>query len=406
MKAKLSKAFCFFFSKKKTSSFFEKKEAKKLLSIFGLWLAMSGAAYGETRSVDASIWAITGDNILVRVIEPDSVWRQLPSDNGGPITIDDLGQYILGHYGARSAGGDCAAVDLGFDLGKVTPMTYIPGERRYEMILHCPSADNITLINRAVFAEIPGHTNQALISRNNAPGVRQVFSTDREEIPATAPPISAASQIGVGWHHFWFDIDNVLFVLGFFALCGLGRRLRYAFAGLVAGRVVCLLAVASNRIEPVVAHGEWLAGFLLLLIAAELIGKRTSRAPLAFAALMALLAALAWKIGGPVALPLAGGLLGAGYLRLRRLLPAMEYLWVVPAALFGMADGLDYWPDLALLGRPATGTLALFNLGALVGAAVLWLVCGGVNKIRFAPRAEWAAIALAGFGGFMVLSRL
>jgi len=385
---------------------FLKKRSKKLLSVFGLWLTFFGAAHAETRSVDASIWAVTGNSILVRVVEPDLVWQQLPGENGGPLTIDELGQYILAHYGARSSGGDCASVDLGFDLGHITPMTYIPGERRYEIILYCPSAQGITLIDHALFAEVPAHNNQALVTLNNGPGVRQVFSTGQQEIPVPVPPVSIAQNLGVGWHHFWFDMDNVLFVLGIFALCGLERRLGYGVVGLVFGRILALILAASGLVEPILKNAEWLAAFLLLLLAAELAGKRAARAPIALGLLMALLAAVAWKRGWPVALPVAGGLLGAGYLRLRRLAPVAEYLWALPAALFGVADGLDYWPDLALLGKPSLGTLILFNVGTVIGMLTLWLLCSAANKIRFAPRAEWAAIALAGFGGFLVLTRL
>ena len=80
--------------------------------------------------------------------------------------------------------------------------------------------------------------------------------------------------------------------------------------------------------------------------------------------------------------------------------------WLLPAALFGLAEGLVYWPDLALLGRPALGPLALFDAGTLLGGAALWVVCSATNRLRFAPRAGWAAVALAGLGSFLVLARL
>jgi hypothetical protein len=51
-------------------------------------------------------------------------------------------------------------------------------------------------------------------------------------------------------------------------------------------------------------------------------------------------------------------------------------------------------------------TLIWFNLGTLLAVAALWMACSAAGKIRFAPRAGWAAVALAGVGGFLVLTRL
>ena len=358
-------------------------------------------ALGETRSVDASVWAVSGNTILLRVIEPD------PEE--APMTSDEWGQYILSHYGARANGGNCDPVDLGFDIGKITPMTYTQGERRYEMILHCPAAKGITLIDHAQFAEVPNHTSQALITIDNGPAVRQVFSASHQEILLPAAPVAAIDDIGAGFGHFWHSPDRILLVLGLLALCGLGRSLLFAAAGAVLGCGAALSLAALDIVQPILAHGEWMIAFVLVLLAAELAGRNTARPPLLFAAVMALLSLLAWARGWPIMLPLAGGLLGAGYLRLRNLEPAAAWLWAIPAGLFGLADGLSYWPDLALLGKPAAGTLALFDFGALLAAILLWALVRGAAMIPIIRRGPFPAItgaALAGLGIFLLLTRL
>jgi len=392
-------------TQQKRPSFLEKR-SQKVLAALGLVLALVRPAIAETRSVDASFWAVAGNNILLRVIEPDREWARLPGTNGAPITVDELGQYVLTHFGARSAGGDCPAIDLGFDIGRITPMTYTAGERRYEMMLRCPSSQNIVLIDHALFTESADHNDEAQVSINNQPSVRQVFTAAHQQIALPAPPVAAGYDFAAGFRHFWLEPDHLLLVLGIFALCGLGRPLIYAGLGGLAGFALSLLLAASGLLEPALAHGEWMIGFLLALLAAELAGRHSARVPAVFAIAMLGVSLLAAARGLPVVLPVTGALLGTGYLRLRRLMPDAVYLWAIPAAVFGLAEGLTYWPDLALLGRPGSTPLALFDAGAAAGCLGLWLICRAATRIRFAQRSSWAAVALAGVGCFLVVTRL
>ncbi len=391
--------------KKEESSFFGKKEAKKLLAILLLCAGLFLPLHAETRSIDGSAWAINGADILLRVIVPDQIWQELPGENGGAISTNALGQYILTHYGASSAKGACPAIDLGYDLGKITPMALTAGQRRYELMLRCPSASGITLIDSAFFTEIPGHRGIASITIDNGPAARQEFSSTRRQIALPTLSLAASHEIGEGFSHFWHSIDLALLTLGLAALCGFKRDLFWPLAGFAGGVALSLALTALQITDPV--DGSWVAAYLLLVLGGEIAARHDPRAVYFFAILSLLVASAAILRHQPWPEAAALALLGTGYLRWRVLRPNLAALWMIPAALLGIAEGLEDWPDLSFFGRPPLLPLGSFAAGTLLAASLLialcWLARRGLPLSRWSPL---LAAALAGAGSYLVLVRL
>ncbi len=90
---------------------------KRLALIALCWLtASAGCAVAQERSVSYSTWIASGDMVTLRYLLPVTVAQRLMGVEVAVLTTDKLGTYLLQHETVGSAGGECAAIDQGFDL--------------------------------------------------------------------------------------------------------------------------------------------------------------------------------------------------------------------------------------------------------------------------------------------------
>ena len=398
-----------------------------LLAALCLLLASAAAAAplpaGST-NVSYSVWTISGSSVLVRFLLPAPVARSLSGADAPLLTTRKLGDYLLQHLAVQAGGRDCAAVDQGYDLGKVDPLAVGADLYGFEILFRCHRMTGLVLHNHAVFARVPGHTDFARVERSGHSS-EQLFTAGREELTVpdgiAMPAAGIGSYMRLGALHLAVGLDRLCFLLGSLLLIRRKQDAAFAFAALLGGYLISLVVSAPGSIVPRASLLEACIGLMVALLAA-LITLRELRHPrvsaLGCPALLALLAlATAFTHAQLAALVLFGGAVFAGsLLRASDGFPARA--WLVPVALVGFLDGFVLPAALAPLPLSAGSQLwmtAGFDAGAAVVAAVVMGAPLGIfvlarQRIKSTtPRAllnELAAACLGGLGTFWLVSRL
>ena len=127
------------------------------------WVGNGGPADGSIgdRSVSYSSWGLSGDTFIVRYLLPISDAERVAGTNIEVLVQQRLGVYLLAHLAVRAGSQDCPAIDQGYDIGKVDPLTVAAGLYGFEIFFRCPTgaAGNVVLENRALFDRIPWPTD-------------------------------------------------------------------------------------------------------------------------------------------------------------------------------------------------------------------------------------------------------
>jgi hypothetical protein len=399
----------------------------KRLALIALCLlgASAGCAVAQQRSVSYSTWIIAGNMVTLRYLLPVSVAQRLMGVEVPVLTTQKLEEYLLQHQTVGSAGGDCPAIDQGFDLGRVDPLAVGPDLYGFEIFYRCKDPRHLLLRNTALFAAAPAHVDFARIQMNGQ-SVAQLFTAQHQELalPETqaVAPTSFAQYLRLGLTHILTSADRWIFLLG--ALLLVRRRLDvgYLIAALASGYLLSVLVASTGWVMPRLPRMEAFLGLLVALLGATLMQREllshpgTSMRWPAGLLVLVLLVALVRAPSAAVAL-LGGAVLAAGFLSLSRWLDGRQILWPCLVAMFTFLDGFALPAVLGpaqLPQRTQTRMLIGFDLGAtLIAVLLIGLVIGGGWLVRArratAPRAlvnDVCAACLCGLGSFWLLTRL
>jgi hypothetical protein len=399
---------------------------KRLALLALCWLAASaGSAVAQQRSVSYSTWIVSGNMVTLRYLLPVSVAQRLMGVEVSVLTANKLGDYLLQHQTVGSAGGECPAIDQGFDLGRVDPLAVGPDLYGFEIFYRCKDPRQLLLRNTALFAVTPGHIDFARIEMNGQT-VARLFTVEHQQLALpddhTLSPTSFAQYLGLGLKHVLTSADRWILLLG--ALLLVRRRLdvAYLIAAVVGGYVLSVLVVSSGWVMPRMSRMEAFMGLLVALLGATLMQRELHDQPGAlrrWPALLLLLVLLVGLLRAPaaaVALLGAAGLV-AGFLGWSPRFAGQQMLWPCVVGMFTFLDGFALPAVLGpaqLPQRTQTRMLLGFDLGAtLIALLLIGLVLGAWLLFRArrldAPRAlanEVCAASLCGFGTFWLLTRL
>jgi hypothetical protein len=343
-----------------------------------LLLLAACTSHGQSAgSVSHSVWRISENEVILQVSFPKAQGASLKGELH-PLSIENLGKYVLDRVSVTSGADTCPAVDQGYDIGEVDPLAL--GETLYgfEIIFSCPDGNGagteLTLRNGLFFAERSAHTDFAFIVKDGVT-VSDIFTASRQFLSVPKSGALAGAGRGrfarLGLSHLWRSADQWLALGGFFLILR-GRNWLAAALACLSGYLLAAAAVTEGRLIP---YGD-AAGVGMGLVVAGLAMVLVSRAvndSKAFSPVLAL------------------------------------------ALFYGVVDGLTLPTDfvrLQIWGDLSAMDLLAYAAGALLSAMLFMaLLAGGRRLLRkkwsvTAFAEDFASAALAGFGVFWIVSRL
>ncbi len=399
----------------------------KRLALIGLWLlaAGTGCALAQERSVSYSTWIVSGNMVTLRFLLPVTEAQRLMGVDVPVLTTNKLEDYLLQHQTVQSAGGDCPAIDQGFDLGRVDPLAVGPDLYGFEIFYRCTDPRQIVLHNTALFGRVPDHINFARI-QTRGQSVEQLFTARHLELALpddrALPATGFGTYVRLGLLQFLISADRWIFLLGALLLVRRRQDVGYLILALATGYALSLLVAYTGWVLPRMPRVDAFMGLLLALLAAlitqgELLsGRGVSMRWPAMLLFIVLLVALVRAPSAAYAL-LGGAALCAGLLTLSREHAGPPILWPGLVALFAFMDGFVLPAVLgpAQLSPGAQVRMLLgFDLGAvLIAVLLIGLAIGAwrlFQSLRLAvPRTlvnDVCSASLYGFGAFWLLTRL
>lgn len=399
---------------------------KRLAWITLCWLAVAaGPALAQDRGVSYSTWIVADKMVTLRFVLPVTEAQRLTGAEVPLLTISKLEDYLLAHLAVHSAGGDCPAIDQGFDLGRVDPLVVGAGFYGFEIFYRCSDPRQLVLRNSALFERAPGHINFATIQRHTQ-SVAQLFTADHRELtlpddkPLPAAGFGAYLRLGIA--HVLHNADRWCFVLGLLLLVSRRRDLGYLVLALAGGYLLALLLAMAGWVLPRLSPLESFIGFLVALLGAVITRRElrsVSAGIMSGPAIVLLLLLVIALLRSPAALfaLLGGAAIAMGFLGLSQESDGRPLIWPALGTLFGFLDGFvlpAVLPPAQLPQAQQLQLLAGFDLGAvllevlLIGLAVgSWLLLRS-RRITL-PQAllqDVCAAGLSGLGAFWLLSRL
>lgn len=389
-----------------------------------------GSAGGSIGSASYSTWSLEGDTVIARFMLPRADAQRVAGTDIDVLVQQRIGDYLLAHLAVRARAEDCQAIDQGYDIGRVDPLTEASGLYGFEIFFRCAQPSGVVLEDRALFDRLPGQVNFARVQVNGSRFSEQLFTSARRTLalPHAGAPRAAGlgRYLALGAAHIVRRWDRLCFLLGALLLA---RRMRHVLriaTGLAAGYALSLPAALSAALAPRGRLLEAGMGFLVALLALQMIAqplRRRRGAALGAAGALLWLAAVAllghaiW----PVML-LAGAALFAGsYLAAQEGLEQRGFGWLLLPAVFGFLDGFALpaaLGPLQLSGAAMLAAVAGFDVGALLAAVAVLAVFGALlagasvwqrtraSALALALAGDVAAAGLGGLGVFWMLSRL
>jgi hypothetical protein len=407
-------------------------------------LANPGADLG---SASYSTWSVEGGRITVRFLLPLADAQRVAGTDLEVLVQQRVGEYLLAHLAVRAGATPCEAIDQGYDLGRVDPLTVAAGLYGFEIFFQCappvaPSSDQpaapvepaspagLVLEDHALFDRLPGQVNFVRVQVADGAFQAQLFTAAHQQLvlpAAGAPPAAGwARYAALGFVHMLSRWDRLCFLLGAVLLTRRLRDLQALGLSLAAGYALALAATLPGDLVPRGGLLGAAVGLLVALVAGQHIVQQLARPRvgiLAATGVLLCLAALSWLAHAtwPVLLLAGAALFAGGVLAVRASL-ARRGLEAAPlTALFGFLDGFVLPEALGpqQLRAPALLPMTMgYDFGALLAAlgvmAVLMLARAAISHRgqELRSHAPWAlaqdaaTATLAGLGVFWMLSRL
>ncbi|MGH8142045.1 MAG: HupE/UreJ family protein [Steroidobacteraceae bacterium] len=400
----------------------------KLLALLALCAlaAVARPAAAQSRSVSYSNWSLSGNMVIVRFRMPVSDAQRLVGTDIAVQTQAKVGDYLLDHLGVRDATGGCPAVDQGFDLGKVDPLSEQAGMYGFEIFFQCVNPTQLVLQDTALFDRLPGDVNFARVQINGHLS-QHLFTAGHEQVRVSlGAPLRSAGvgrYVDLGISHILGGLDRLCFLLGSLLLLRRPQQVRHLIAGLALGYTLSLVIALGGWITPRMTLLGAFIGFMVAFLGAQLLTRQTGRPRIlalgSAGLLLWLAAAVLLAHGNLTVVLLAGAALFAGcYLVVSDRLEQHALGCLLVPAVFGFLDGFVL--PAAVLPQRLSGHTLLpmllgFDIGAVLIDAVLLLAAMGAGWLLLRRRPlptiralanDIATAALGGLGIFWMLSRL
>ena len=399
----------------------------KRLALLALCLlaASTGCAGAQQRSVSYSTWIVSGNTVTLRYLLPVSVAQRLMGVEVPVLTTARLEDYLLRHQSVGSAGGECPAIDQGFDLGRVDPLAVGSDLYGFEIFYRCTDPRHLLLRNTALFDAAPDHIDFARIQMDGR-SIAQLFTAQRQELllpdAGAVSPAAFASYLHLGLGHVLSSADRWIFLFGALLLVRRRQDAACLAAAIVSGYLLSVLVVSTGWVLPRMPRMEAFMGLLVVLLGALIMQRELRSDPgirmrwPASLLLLVLLVALLRVPAAALAL-LGGAALATGFLGVSRSSAGQQMLWPGLVVMFTFLDGFALPAVLGPAQLPQPTQLRMltgFDLGAtLIAVLMIALVIGAWRLLRAlrvtAPSAivnDVCAACLCGFGSFWLLTRL
>lgn len=396
----------------------------RLAAFLASLLLTAPLARAAASDVSASIWRISGDNIVLDYTFPKELGARLATPGRGLASIEMMGRYVLSRVSAQRQGQPCEALDQGYDLGRIDARYAGPGVYSFEILFRCSGKPGLLVLNNNSFFDLsPDQIGLASIHVLDLPPVSRVMTTGNTAVNiqlGQAPePSWLAAYVSLGLKHTLGTTACACAAFGLLLLIRNRKELVTAVCGLLAGYLIAAWAAGAGGWIYLPPAGQAFGGFTVMFIGA-LLTARASGCPAAAALGLAIVvgaaAATVAVLGyGSAALCLMGaGIFGALSVPLYREETFVPWLLLVLAMLVALADGLSLPAKFAPLHRvisPAMAALLSYNMGALLGALTIFAAAAGARlllqpfgRFRRVPLyLDLLTAALAGVGAFSML---
>lgn len=367
----------------------------------------------ETQEVAATV-AVT------YVIQASELAQHLPDIAYSPELHKRLGEEITTGYQVQDNAGACRVSGVDFRQSAATV--------EIGFVATCPTGDNITIRNDALFDRLPNHLHIAqarIVNAGQSALAEKLFTGSDRTWQLTEErglALTLRRYLVLGIEHIATGYDHLAFLLAIMLLSPRVITLVLMITGFTIGHSITLALAVLGYASATTAAVEALIGFTIALVAAEVVARRHGLGHwlIGVTAAGLVLLALASHLtdamqGGPNTLTLAGiAIFSVCYLLLSREAASVNLVHPALTLLFGMIHGFGFAGLLLEIGLPQqqlVPALIGFNVGVEIGQLLaLGLVFGSVFLMRRHVRmplftADAVASSLCGLGLFWFVAR-
>ncbi|HEY8517633.1 MAG TPA: HupE/UreJ family protein [Candidatus Binatia bacterium] len=377
-------------------------------------------ADAHNRSISYSSWELddAGARVRARLTALDLSLLRLEGD------ADAAARYVAEHLVLERDGAPCAP------SGPPRTLPASEGWRVFEWRVDCPSGGR-TMRTGLLLDVAPSHLHFARVRGADGAVAERVLTFQEPEWTLDASSraesdggegTSLAGYVLLGIEHIVSGWDHLAFVAALLLLARTLREVATLVTAFTLAHSVTLALAVLGLVQPDAAAIESLIGFSIALVAAEnawLLAGRDRVIPLLVAAILVVMAALAWLgVGALPPLALIGlAVFARCHFALLDVAAHPEALRAVVAFAFGLVHGFGFAGILAEMELPQDRlALALlgFNVGVEIGqlavVAVVWPLLRWIARRDAAGRAErtvaeLGSAAICGVGVFWFLTR-
>ena len=258
------------------------------------WIDAAGAAANpgaELGSASYSIWSIERDRVTARFLLPLADAQRIAGSALQVLVQQRVGQYLLDHLSVRAGPRRCEAIDQGYDIGRVDPLTVAPGLFGFEIFFQCAAPglapagtaldmSHLHIEDHALFDRLAGQVNFARVqSAGAASGSAfhtELFTPSHQAMSlamATTSP-DWGRYLALGFRHLLGHWDHLCLLLAVVLLAA-GQRDRWLLgASLASGYACALLLTAGFGLVPRPGLLGSAMGALIALAAGQLVVRQ------------------------------------------------------------------------------------------------------------------------------------
>ncbi len=382
-----------------------------------LLVSFSNVAHAHSRGETWSVVQVKGQEVSVNYSLPaNDLARYLPELAWSDTFSESLAEVVTSGY--KISIDDMACETSAPDVKQGAEQIDV----RWRA--HCPPGNRLTIINNALFDQLPSHLHIAQVVRPDREIREHLFTgTDRRwELAEPAGLMDTLVRyFELGVLHIMTGYDHLAFLFAVILLTPRTVTLLLMVTGFTIGHTLTLALAVLGYARVDSGAVEALIGFTIALVAAEVVALRykLQRSLMVVTSLLLLALVVATRTGtmgsGPGSLTLLGlCLFCICYLQLSTRTNLQDLVNPILTFLFGLIHGFGFAGLLTEIGLPQEYLLPAligFNLGVEAGqlAVLGCVVAGGILLVRHIRlpvyTVETIASGLCGLGLFLFVSR-